>query len=150
MNRTLPVATAVVMLLTALPFLASDLPQPWIDRVVPLGALRGTTVAVELHGRFLSNVTGVVFDSTDLRWVETKEASSGRVVGSIAVAKNAALGPHRLQLLSQDGPSNSRLFNVTQFPAVAETEPNDRLEQAQPIELTSQILDGYMKGAGRH
>ncbi len=146
MNRTLPVATAVVMLLTALPLLASDLPQPWIDRVVPLGALRGTTVAVELHGRFLSNVTGVVFDSTDLRWVETKEASSGRVVGSIEVAKNAALGPHRLQLPSQDGPSNSRLFNVTQFPAVAETEPNDRLEQAQPIELTSQILDGYMKG----
>ena len=51
-----------------------------------------------------------------------------------------------MQLLSQDGPSNSRLFNVTQFPAVAETEPNDRLEQAQPIKLTAQILDGYMKG----
>ena len=139
-------AAAVLTLVAVLPLFASDLPQPWIDRVVPLGARSGSTVTVELHGRFLSNVTGVQFDSTDLRWVETKEAASGRVLGLIEVAKNAALGPHRLQLLSQDGPSNSRLFNVTQFPAVAESEPNDRLEQAQPIELTAQILDGYMKG----
>ena len=146
MNGKVRCTAAAVLLCAVLPLLASDLPQPWIDRVVPLGGLRGTTVTVELHGQFLSNVTGVVFDSTDLLWVETKEASSGRVVGSIKVSTDAALGPHRLQLLSQDGPSNSRLFNVTQFPAVAETEPNDRLEQAQPIELTSQILDGYMKG----
>ena len=145
MNRK-PRLAAAGALWAALPLLASDLPQPWIDRVVPLGALRGTTATVELHGRFLSNVTGVVFDSTDLRWVETTEASSGRVAGSIEVSSDAALGPHRLQVLSQDGPSNSRLFNVTQFPAVTETEPNDRLEQAQPIELTAQILDGYMKG----
>ena len=146
MNTRLRPAAAVLTLVAVLPLLASDLPQPWIDRVVPLGARSGSTVTVELHGRFLSNVTGVVFDSMDLRWVETKEAGSGRVAGSIEVSSDAALGPHRLQLLSQDGPSNSRLFNVTQFPAVAETEPNDRLEQAQPIELTPQILDGYMKG----
>jgi hypothetical protein len=124
----------------------SDLPRPWIDRVLPLGAQLGSTVTIELHGEYLSNVTDVRFDTTDLRWVQTKEADSGHVVGLVEVAENAALGPHRLQLFSQDGPSNSRLFNVTQFPALAEAEPNDRLNQAQAIGLTPQILDGYMQG----
>ena len=141
--------TAALVFLAAFPLLASDLPQPdlpqpWIDRVVPLGARLGSTVTVELHGQFLSNVTGVRFDSAGLRWVQTKEADSGHVVGLVEVAENAALGPHRLQLFSQDGPSNSRLFNVTQFPAVAEAEPNDRLDEAQPIELAPRILEGDM------
>ncbi len=138
--------TAALALLAASQLPGSDLPQPWIDRVLPLGARLGSTVTVELHGQFLSNVTGVRFDSTDLRWVQTKQADSGHVVGLVEVGGKAALGPHRLQLFSQDGPSNSRLFNVTQFPAVAEAEPNDRLDQAQPMELAPQIVDGYMAG----
>lgn len=150
--RARPAASALTLLvLTALALPGadlpeSDLPQPWIDRVLPLGAQSGSTVTIEMHGQFLSNVTDVRFDTTDLRWVRTKTADSAHVVGLVEVSKDAALGPHRLRIHSQDGPSNSRLFNVTQFPAVAETEPNDRLEQAQPIQLTSQIVDGYMQG----
>jgi hypothetical protein len=137
---------AAFALLAALRLLGADLPQPWINRVLPLGARSGSTVTVEIHGQFLSNVTDVRFDSTDLRWVQTKQADSGHVVGLVEVDENAALGPHRLQLFSQDGPSNSRLFNVTQFPALAEIEPNDRLDQAQPMQLAPQIVDGYMAG----
>jgi len=145
------VTTAILLFLVPFTLVGSDLPQsdlpqPWIDRVIPLGARSGSTVTVELHGKHLSNMTEVRFDTTDLRWVQTKEADSGHVVGLVKVAHNASLGPHRLQLYSQDGPSNSRLFNVTQFPAMAEAEPNDRLDQAQPIELTPRILDGYMQG----
>lgn len=145
------VTTATLLFLAAFRVTAadlpqSDLPQPWVDRVLPLGARTGSTVTVELHGEYLSNVTEVRFDTTDLRWIETKEADSGHVVGLVEVADNAALGPHRLQLYSQDGPSNSRLFNVTQFPALAEFEPNDKLDQAQRIELTPQVVDGYMQG----
>ena len=66
MTRGARVRVAAFALLAAVPLPASDLPQPWVDRVVPLGARSGSTVTVELHGRFLSNVTDVRFDSAEL------------------------------------------------------------------------------------
>ena len=122
----------------------SDLPSPWVERVSPLGALRGSTIEVELTGRYLSNALSVEFDCDDVEWLETIEARSGRVRGRLRVAGDAPLGPHIFSVLTQDGRSNSRLFNVTQFPATAEVEPNNLLRNAQPLTLRAQIVHGIL------
>ena len=134
-----------LLFLFAAPIAASTPPVPWVDRVNPLGGPLGTTVEVELTGQYLSNTTDVRFDCQDIQWIETLDASSGRVLGRLRIAAAAALGPHRVQLMTKDGRSNSRLFNVTQFPSTTEVEPNDLLAAAQSIELRSQVIQGGME-----
>ena len=107
--------------------------RAWLDRIFPLGAQRGTTVAVELRGGNLSNMTKVEFDSDELAWVETTYRSAGRLEGRVAVGAEAALGPHFVRIRSLDGASTTILFNVGSFPDVIETEPNDTIRQAQPV-----------------
>ena len=134
-----------LVLLIGGPIVAGTPPSPWVDRVNPLGGQAGTAVEVELSGRYLSNTADVRFDCQDIEWVETVDASSGRVAGRLRIAAGAALGPHRVYLVTKDGRSNSRLFNVTQFPSTAEAEPNDLSHLAQAIELRSQVIQGGME-----
>ena len=82
---------------------ASDLPSPWVERAAPLGALRGSTIEVELTGRYLSNASSVEFDCDDIEWLETIETRSGSVRGRLRVARDAALGPHIFSVITQDG-----------------------------------------------
>ncbi|MEZ5353723.1 MAG: hypothetical protein R2762_13880 [Bryobacteraceae bacterium] len=44
------------------------------------------------------------------------------------------------------GRTNSRLFNVVQFPGVDELEPNDPGSSPQKIALQPQVLHGYLRG----
>lgn len=113
--------------------------HPHLSRVMPLGGQLGTTVDVEFVGTDLGSVTSVRFDSADLEWVETTASSAKSVKGKIRIASSAGLGPHRVQLLTKHGPTNSRLFNVHQFPGLSEVEPK------QSIELKPQVIHGYMK-----
>ncbi len=115
-------------------------------RVVPLGGERGTRVEVELIGEDLAGVKEVRLDTPDLVWVETIEAAAKKVRGAIRIAPGAALGPHLMHARLPGGRTNSRLFNVTQFPSVAETEPNDPPGKPQRIELRPQVIHGYMEG----
>jgi hypothetical protein len=121
-------------------------PQPWLDRVFPLSGQRGTTVRVELHGKFLAKTDRLRFDTPDLEWLTTEKATEKLVTGTIRIARDAALGPHAFHADGPAGPSNSRLFNVSQFASVLEVEPNDTADKAQPIRLEPQSLQGYMKG----
>src|SRR5258708_4153935 len=119
---------------------------PRLDRVSPLGGQAGTTAVLELRGAELAGSTGVIFDSMDLKWIETLQVSAEAVRGKITIARDAALGPHLIRIIGKKGPSNTRLFNVTQFPGVMEIEPNNTLATAQPIALTAQVVYGYMPG----
>ena len=136
---------AVSLLTVALPLrAAADPPRPWLDHLVPLGAQQGQTITLDMYGQYLSNIESVWFDCEDLAWEETLSSSSGKITGRLRVAPGAALGPHLMHIVSRDGRSNSRLFNVIQFPSIPEAEPNSLLEQAQGIVLRPQIIDGNL------
>ena len=108
---------------------------PQLHRLAPLGAMRGTTVEVELIGEKLGTASDVRFDTPDLVWTETLEAAETKVRGKVTVAPQAALGPHIVYARLKNGRTNSRLFNVTQFPSLNEIEPNDPPKPPQQIEL---------------
>ncbi len=120
--------------------------SPNIIRVTPLGGQAGTVVEVEVTGKDLAGFQTAWFDTTDLEWIESIETKAESVRGKIRIKANAALGPHRIQARTIQGPTNTRLFNVHEFPGVNEVEPNDRQTSAQPIELKPQVVHGYMKG----
>ncbi len=113
--------------------------SPHLSRVTPLGGQAGTTVEVEFVGENLGPLQSVRFDTVDLEWLGETAATKTSVRGRIRIAPGAALGPHRLQLLTAAGPSNSRLFNVNQFPSTLEVEP------LTPIDLQPQVVHGYMQ-----
>lgn len=119
---------------------------PWIDRIEPLSAQRGTTIRVELHGEHLKDLQSADFGTDSIQWLRTIETGEKRLVGEVRVAADAPLGPHGFYMRGKGAPANARLFNVTQWPTLAEAEPNDRLPQAQRIELRPQSIQGYMKG----
>ncbi|MBM3728642.1 MAG: hypothetical protein FJW40_24855 [Acidobacteria bacterium] len=118
----------------------------FLQRVVPFGGTRGTTVEVELIGEGLEKLTSVWFDTPDLVWQETREATDKKVRGVVRVTETAALGPHVVHARLKDGRSNSRLFNVLQFPSVREIEPNEPPKAPQTVELRPQVIHGYAEG----
>ncbi len=126
--------------------LAFALQTPKLDRVVPLGGQVGTTVEVEFVGQDLADFKEVRFDHPGFVWMETTANTGKSIRGKLRLAAGLSLGPHRFQLVTKSGISNGRLFSVTEFPGIAEAEPNDKPAQAQTIELKPQVLHGYLKG----
>ena len=120
--------------------------SPHIARVAPLGGQAGAVVEVEITGKDLAGFQTALFDTADIEWIESVETKAESVRGKIRINANAALGPHRIQARTGQGPSNTRLFNVHEFPGVKEAEPNDKRTSAQPIQLKPQVVHGYMKG----
>jgi hypothetical protein len=120
---------------------------PSLIRVYPLGGQAGTSVQVETLGDNLANATSVEFDCKDLVWISTTYASSGKVTGLLSISSQAAPGPHMFRVVTKDGYSTSAMFNVGQFPSVSETEPNDKIEQAQRIEKLPVEIQGRLDGA---
>lgn len=123
---------------------AEDPADPWIDRIEPFGGQLGTTVEVALVGRNLSEPATVAFDAPQLTWEAVGLTSPGELRGRIRISPDAAPGPHIATLSTPAGRSNSRLFYVDELPSVLEAEPNDTLEQAQPLSLRPQVLQGGM------
>ncbi len=129
------------MRLTAALFLSliAHAAPPHLARVSPLGGQAGATVEVEFTGEQLASLKSVRFDTPDIEWLGVTTATETAVKGRIRIAPAALLGPHRLQLITANGPTNSRLFNVNQFPSTPEVEP------VQTIELKPQVVHGYMQ-----
>jgi len=121
---------------------------PQLVRVFPLGGQAGTTVSLEIIGAQLSNITGVEFDTQDLVWDQkTAHAGPVKVTGEVRISKAAALGAHTVRVITMDGPSNSAIFNVGQFPSPKEIEPNNKLDQAQKLSSLPVEVQGRLDGA---
>ena len=126
--------------------LGSGLPSPSISRVSPLSGQRGTTLDFEILGEYLSNALALDFDSEDFA-AEINHTSSGKLSGTLRIAPGAALGPHLLRVRTADGFSTTALFNVGQFPDECETEPNDRIGEAQEVSALPVAIQGILDGS---
>lgn len=137
----------LLFLLSCFAFLQAGQPLPRLVRIYPLGGQAGTSVPVEMLGDLLANATGVEFDCDALVWSETKQASHGKLSGTIKIDPQAALGPHLFRVKTLDGYSTSLMFNVGQFSSVTEIEPNDQIQSAQNLPQLPVELQGRLDGA---
>ncbi len=131
---------------------------PRLVRVTPPGGQRGTTVEVELTGRFLDQPREVLFYEPgitveSIKTVATVIGTNGkeqpvepgtRVRVRLKLAGDCQLGPHGLRLSTSTGLSDYRRFFVGPFPTVEENESsqkrNDKRETAMPVAGNSTVL----------
>jgi hypothetical protein len=113
----------------------AELPSPRLDRLTPLGAAAGATVEVEVQGADLDEAKSLLFDHPGLRAEFVKDHFF-----RVTVAKDVPAGTYDARLVGRWGVSNPRLFAVSVgLIDVAEKEPNDSIEQAQPVPVNCAV-----------
>lgn len=124
------------------PCLGGD--PPTIERLIPAGGQRGTTVDVRLVGkpgdgdlRVVSEDDSIVFTPN-----ETKDAAS------VAVSETTRPGVHWLRFCNADGATELKPFIVGMIPETIETEPNAKIAEANSAELPSVTINGVLEKSG--
>lgn len=112
--------------------------NPQLATTLPRGGQRGTEVKVELIGDRLADAQEVIFHYPGITAKDLKVVDPKKVEVTLVIAPDAKLGEHHLRLRCAGGMTYARNFWVSQFPTVAEVEPNDDFAapQAVPMNVT--------------
>jgi hypothetical protein len=153
------------LILFCLAFSAVAQPVPKINSISPEWIQRGTTADVTITGENLASVSGFIFSgepglsATNVPSVSAPppaisiESTSGaitraepasirddkRLVIRLAAAADAHLSAREFRVRSPGGVSNPTAINVGHLPEISEKEPNNSIEQAQPISFPASI-----------
>jgi Bacterial pre-peptidase C-terminal domain len=116
------------------------LQQPAVRALFPLGGKAGRPVKVEIEGEFLDRASAIRCDCSDVTAV-IRHAGALTVDVDLTVAESAEPGLRVMYVESPRGTSNRFFFRVTRWESVRESEPNDRLDQAQVV-TTPVVIEG--------
>ncbi|MFO0905069.1 MAG: PPC domain-containing protein [Pirellulales bacterium] len=150
-------ATAVVVLVIGLIASTAEAGSPRLLRVSPPGGQRGTTVEVQLVGRYLERPEELMFyepgiSVESLEKEPTEDADSRRERGGPAtrvkvrlkLADDCPLGAHSIRLRTAQGVTDLQRFFVGPFPIVEEQEStrmrNDKTEAAMAVEMNTTVV----------
>ncbi|MEI6871774.1 MAG: hypothetical protein WCL08_05775, partial [Verrucomicrobiota bacterium] len=117
-------ANLLAMLASALPF-ASDSALAGTPRALtayPAVAQRGTEQEVVFTGSSLLDARTVLFDAPGFEVTAVKKEAA-RFTVKVRVPADAELGEHRCRVITGSGISDIRLFLVSPFPVVQESDP---------------------------
>jgi hypothetical protein len=138
---------------------------PYIGYVYPAGGRQGTTVDVVIGGENVTGSTaaiasgkGVTVEITDAGetalvmdpLTKKKKLKKNQTVIDeivklrVTLAPDAEPGPRDLCLVTPNGLSNKRVFQVGQLPEVRETEPNDKPATALPLPPLPVTVNGQV------
>ncbi|MBP82493.1 MAG: peptidase [Verrucomicrobiales bacterium] len=109
--------------------------NPTFSTTIPRGAQAGTEQKVTFYGDRLSDAEEILFHHEGISVKELKVLDSKKVEVTMMVAPDCRLGEHHLRIRCRSGISYARNFWISQFPNVAEVEPNDDFENPQKISL---------------
>lgn len=113
--------------------------EPVLNLIEPRGAPRGTEVSLELYGERLDGVQELFQYVPGIEVRSISAENDKHATAKVFIKPDAPLGEHNMRLRTTGGVSFLRSFYVGQFPTVNEVEPNDRLDQAQRIELNTTV-----------
>lgn len=124
------------------PCLAGE--PPTIDRTIPAGGQRGTTIDVRFAGqpgdgdlRVISEDNSIVFKPN-----EKKDAAS------VAISEASRPGVHWLRFCNADGATQLKPFLVGLIPEVAESEPNGKISEVTAVSSPSVTVNGVLEKSG--
>jgi hypothetical protein len=118
---------------------------PEIRSIVPPGLQRGVETQITFYGPgFGPGMELVVHFPAN---VKLNSASGEVATFSVQAAKEVPVGIYPVRVRTADGISNIQLLAVHELPRVVETEPNDRLPQAQRIDCPC-VITGALGGRG--
>ncbi|MCB1077377.1 MAG: PPC domain-containing protein [Verrucomicrobiae bacterium] len=119
-------------------FVSGDLlraANPIFSYPTPRGGQRGTEVKVTFTGDRIDDAQEVVFHYPGITFKDLKVVDPKKVEATLVIAPDARLGEHHLRLRCASGLTYARTFWVSQFPTVAEVEPNDDISAPQEVPL---------------
>jgi hypothetical protein len=117
---------------------------PTLDYVFPIAWTQGATNTVTLGGKFESWPVRVWADCPGVDF--NTGTNNGKL--SVHVTQDAPAGPHLLRVFTADGDLSPRFFIITDRPDELEREPNDGLNQAQPIATLPATITGRLDKSG--
>jgi hypothetical protein len=113
--------------------------SPDLSTSIPRGGQRGTDVKVTFYGNRLDDAQEVIFHEPGIAFKDLKVLDARKVEATLTISPDCRLGEHHLRLRCASGISYARNFWVSQFPNVAEVEPNDDFDAPQKIDLNVTI-----------
>ncbi len=122
--------------------LAAD--KPALDAIFPAGGPRGSTQEVTLSGKFdpwppqaWSSNPGLAF-----------QFSTNKGSAQLTLASNAPPGPCLVRVFNEAGPSDLRIFVVSERAETLETEPNNHFAKAQAVTNLPTVVNGRLEKNG--
>jgi hypothetical protein len=128
---------------------SAQLPQLRLYSIFPPGGQAGSTVELQiLNGTDLDEIDALHFSHPGLTAAPKMQGPEGGQTPVpntflITIADDVPLGVHEVRANGRFGISNPRSFVVGERPELIETEPNNSVEQATPVEL-NQTVNGRM------
>ena len=113
--------------------------SPDLNTTIPRGGKAGSEVTISVLGSRLSDAEEVIFHYPGITAKDLKVVDDKKVDVTLVIAPNCRLGEHHLRIRCRSGISYARNFWVSQFPNVAEVEPNDDFALPQKISMNVTI-----------
>jgi hypothetical protein len=126
------------LLLLLLPFHRAE--GQLLEYLWPPGGQRDSTVEVTFRGQGLTGVRSL-WAEVDLQGTLIASATQGggRATLRVFLPLECPIGPVALRLVTSEGVSNVKRFFIDDRPPLAEKEPNNRPELAQPIPVETSL-----------
>ena len=126
----------LALLLTFSPVtLWADLPSPQLHRITPIGINAPGEVELTIIGADLEGVDALLFDHPGLKAVFVKEK-----IFKVTVPPDIPAGTYDVRAVGRFGVTNPRLLSITHgLQDLAEIEPNNAPDKAQPIAVNSAV-----------
>ncbi len=144
--------TALAVCLAFAAAAQAQLPQTRLFAVHPLGGQAGQTFDLTLtSGTDLEEMNKLLFSHPGITAVPKMQDVNGKPqpvanVFTVTVAGDVPSGRYEVRAVGFFGISNPRALQVGTRAEIAEVEPNNAVEQAQPVTL-EQTVNGKMNGA---
>ena len=133
------VLSAILLSALLLPGADALAASPDLQNTIPRGGQRGSEVKVTLMGNRLDDAEELLFHSPGISVKDLKVIDTRKVEATFVIAPDCRLGEHHVRVRCRSGISYARNFWISQFPNVAEVEPNDDFEAPQAIDLNVTI-----------
>jgi len=140
----------LLLTLTVVPCLLALEPQ--LKEVQPPGAQRGKTFTLTLKGEALESGAEIITTLPAIisRLAPPKELQTpgSELLFLVQLPDDAPVGLYPIRVHTESGLSNVLIFSVGDLPEVSEKEPNDSIDQAQPITVPMTV-NGSLTAADR-
>lgn len=109
---------------------------PTVESVAPGVGQRGTEFTLTLVGARLDKPQEVLLYNSGVTVTKLTAMSENEAKVTLKSAADAPLGEHPFRIRTAGGVSELRVFRLTSFKVIAETEPNDKTAQEIPLNVT--------------
>ncbi|HAH49318.1 MAG TPA: hypothetical protein DCM07_31655, partial [Planctomycetaceae bacterium] len=132
--------------------LQAQLPQTVIYSVNPSGGQKGQTVEVRVtNGKDLDELNALWFSHPDIKATPKMQDSNGKQIPvantfQVTIGNDVPPGVYDVRANGLYGLSNPRSFVVGDLPEKTEAEPNNKEDQATPMDVNS-VMNALLNGA---